>query len=101
MLISLLGRLYIKLNLFLRRLPTVPPVKKTESYAEDLADFDSYLDDESERKTNLSSYRSNTKHSTTHKRLQLFYKYRKINKTKLNLFFLVVATNRVKTKSCQ
>lgn len=53
-----------------RRLPTVPPVKqKTESYAEELADFDSYIDEE-ERKMSQSTNKSSVRdpRSSTQKR---------------------------------
>ncbi len=59
-----------------RRLPTVPPVKqKTESYAEELADFDSYIDEE-ERKMSQSTNKSSVRdpRSSTQKRYYyIFY----------------------------
>ena len=58
-----------------RRLPTVPPVKqKTESYAEELADFDSYIDEE-ERKMSQSTNKSSVRdpRSSTQKRYSCYY----------------------------
>lgn len=77
-----------------RRLPTVPPVKKTESYAEELADFDSYID-EQERKmsqqssTNKSSARDSSRPSTQKRYINniLIYKNRWICKQFFPPFF--------------
>ena len=52
-----------------RRLPTVPPVKqKTESYAEELADFDSYIDEEERKMSQLTNKSSVRDTRTTQKR---------------------------------
>lgn len=63
-----------------RRLPTVPPVKqKTESYAEELADFDSYIDEQerkmSQSSTNKSSARDSTRQSTQKRYFNFFNKH--------------------------